>query len=471
MPSPDRVIEQIKGKDAEDAIERQMGAFKHLLEMIDSMAYGLEHRSLQFPNKVTPDELRQKELYGKAFADLWYKARDHDAWTNYVHDGDLWDEMMSKLFSKNFQDLYRKSDANTAVVMEKHRQESEGVVFGGAPAHADGRSDDFLSLCAAKGLDPITCMVQTSMKKIITASNSEPVVPGLRMSGNYRNGKFSVNLNPYGDGAWVNCGDVVLISQYAVDRRNNQIVLRIENEKDSFTLVLRPDGTTLSGPVAVLIHGHSPSGGGTTTGSAAAVPRTVQTTRTRELTPLEAQQYPGAERNGQTYTINETTTSTEYDSAPAAQPAPWPARTATCSIGTVRLVVPAEGAATEKTDDILSKIFPDNGERIPNGLRMLGTYSGQGGAQIRFMPEKAIIGCRETRLERPYSVASNGGIVSIDIEGAGGPKAFSLGSDGVLRGDGATVVLSGKRKTGENRLGDESFVPSTDSCSYGVLSP
>jgi hypothetical protein len=472
MPSPDRVVKEIRGKDEQNSIERQMGAFKHLLKIIDSMAYGLEHRSLQFPNKVTPDEARQKESYGKAFAELWYKAKNHDAWTDYVHDGDLWDEMMSKLFSKNFQELYRQSDNNTAVVMEKHRKESEGVVFGGSPAQAGG-GNDFLGLCAAKGLDPITCFVQTGMKNMIKASNEEPVVPGLRMSGVYRNGKFSVNLNPYGDGAWVNCGDVVLISQYLMDRRNNQIVVQIENEGDSFTLALRPDGTSLSGPISVPIHGHSPSGGGgsTTTASAGGVPRTVETTRTRELTPLEARQYPGATKNGQTYTVNETTTSTEYDPLPSSQPAPWPAKTAPCNIGTVRLFIPPEGAATEKPDDLFSKMFPDNGERTPNGLRMLGTYSGEGGAQIRFMAEKAIIRCGSTILEKPYSVTNKGGSVSIDMEGSGGPKAFVLRADGSLEGDNVMLLIRGKQKIGEDKLGDESFAPSSNSCAYGALSP
>lgn len=42
MPAPARVISEIKGKNAEDTVERQMGAFQALRKIIDDMAFGLE---------------------------------------------------------------------------------------------------------------------------------------------------------------------------------------------------------------------------------------------------------------------------------------------------------------------------------------------------------------------------------------------------------------------------------------------
>src|SRR5262245_50030554 len=44
MPAPARVLAEIKGRDAEDTMERQMGAFQWLVQIIDEMAYGLGHR-------------------------------------------------------------------------------------------------------------------------------------------------------------------------------------------------------------------------------------------------------------------------------------------------------------------------------------------------------------------------------------------------------------------------------------------
>ena len=140
MPAPERILREIKGKDAEDTIERQMGVFKHLLEIIDKMAYGLEHRFM--PDKATPDEYRIKEVYGKAYADLWYKAKNRD--DKYVHDWDLHFEMMDKFFSKGFHELYRKSDKNSQAFYEKHRKESAGMVFTVGPKDqpaADGASN------------------------------------------------------------------------------------------------------------------------------------------------------------------------------------------------------------------------------------------------------------------------------------------------------------------------------------------
>ena len=129
MPAPERILREIKGKDAADTAERQMGAFKHLMEIIDSMAYGLEHRFM--PNKATPDENRIKDMYWKAYADVWYKAKNKN--DNYIHDGDLHDEMMEKFFSKGFRELLLKSDNNRSAIYDKHRKESEGVVFSVGP--------------------------------------------------------------------------------------------------------------------------------------------------------------------------------------------------------------------------------------------------------------------------------------------------------------------------------------------------
>ena len=56
MPAPARVLEVIKGKDAEDTLERQMGAMHALVDVIDDMAYGISHRyvSVADNTKATP---------------------------------------------------------------------------------------------------------------------------------------------------------------------------------------------------------------------------------------------------------------------------------------------------------------------------------------------------------------------------------------------------------------------------------
>ncbi len=76
MPAPARVLAEIKGKDAEDTMERQMGAIQTLVDIIDDMAYGIGHRyvSVADNTKATPDEKRIRLAYQTSYAELWHKA-------------------------------------------------------------------------------------------------------------------------------------------------------------------------------------------------------------------------------------------------------------------------------------------------------------------------------------------------------------------------------------------------------------
>ena len=114
--------------------------------------------------------------------------------------------------------------------------------------------------------------------------------------------------------------------------------------------------------------------------------------------------------------------------------------------------------------------MPPSG-KVPNGLRMAGTYYGEGGASIEFLADKAIVGCHATLVERPYTISSRDSQLLVNLGANGGSQSFALTSEGTLVGDNARVSLSGRRKTGENQLGDPVYAPSSDSCSYGILSP
>jgi len=284
MPAPARILSEIKGKDAEDTIERQMGAFQALIKMIDDMAWGFEKRYLDGPKDATPDEFRIKNVYGQAYADLWHKATRKEEHL-YDHDRVLLGELLTKLFSQSFRDLYAKSNAKAAEYYQAYREKNSGVVFSVGPA---APKDEFHEACAAKGLDDFTCMMQQMMKGVMNVADkmSGPVVPGLRMNGRYQSGNFSMLVDPTGI-AWVHCGDVFLLSSYKVERKNNQIALRLTNRQDPFTLALKPDGTTLAGPATVPIHGNAPGGSRTTTTAGSA--REVQKTTTTEMNARDLQ--------------------------------------------------------------------------------------------------------------------------------------------------------------------------------------
>jgi hypothetical protein len=460
MPTPERILREIKGKDAEDTAERQMGAFKHLMEIIDSMAYGLEHRFM--PNKATPDENRIKDMYWKAYADVWYKAKNKN--DIYIHDGDLHDEMMEKFFSKGFRELLLKSDNNRAVIYEKHRQESAGEVFSVGPKNQQ----------AAESVEDL---LRSGLKKLSNSLKPEPVTPGLSLRGFYKTPKFYANF-------WserfmqVGCSGVNRNSSYTLERKGGQILVHIENDGDTVTLSFRPD-LALVGPGPLAIHGFVPGGSTsvTTPDEAHQVTTTTQVEMNRTDVMSAGQQQNATQTGAQTYTVPQTTTSTEYTPpTTTTAPAPYIPKTVRCMAGTITpepALKPSNAPREESTG--LQKIFEDalGGEEVyvPNGLRMAGTYYGPGGANIEFLEHKAIVGCHITRDENPYTVAFRNGEVIVNVEGAGAPLAFKLNLDGTLVGNGATIPIYGQKIVGKNQQGDPVYAASSDTCAYGTLSP
>jgi len=113
MPAPARVLAEIKGKNAEDTGERQMGAFMGLIKVMDDMAWGLEHRMVEPADtrKSTPDELRIRVAYQTAYADLWHKVTNKEGHV-YDHDFDLLNEMLQKFFSESFRAKYFQANRN-----------------------------------------------------------------------------------------------------------------------------------------------------------------------------------------------------------------------------------------------------------------------------------------------------------------------------------------------------------------------
>lgn len=119
MPAPGRIVAEIRGKDAEDACARQMGAFMALIKMIGDMADGLEHRS---DGQLTPDEQRIMAAYQKAYADVWHKMKDtygKQYAGDYDHDRDLLVELLDKFFSENFRSQFFRVNGFAAAWYKK----------------------------------------------------------------------------------------------------------------------------------------------------------------------------------------------------------------------------------------------------------------------------------------------------------------------------------------------------------------
>src|SRR5215471_5556416 len=126
MPAPARILAEIKGKDPENAGERQLGAFIILVTLITDMAYGLEHR---FERQLTPDEQQFTTAYSNAYADLWRKVKatyGKEYMGDYNHDRDLRNEVLDKFFSANFKALYTKSNQQANKQLQAVRDRMNG---------------------------------------------------------------------------------------------------------------------------------------------------------------------------------------------------------------------------------------------------------------------------------------------------------------------------------------------------------
>jgi hypothetical protein len=226
------------------------------------------------------------------------------------------------------------------------------------------------------------------------------------------------------------------------------------------------------------IHGFVP--GGSTTVTTPGEAQQVTTTKQVEMnrTEMTAGQLQNATQTGaQTYTVPQTTTSTEYTpSTTTTTPAPWIPKTVRCLAGTITPQPAAKpsNAPKEETTGLIGIVADALGGEavfVPNGLRMAGTYYGQGGANIEFQDHKAIVGCNITRDENPYTVALRNGEVIVQVEGVGAPMAFKLNLEGVLVGNGATIPIYGQKVVGKNKEGDPVYASSSDTCTYGILAP
>src|SRR5205085_10692400 len=141
---------------------------------------------------------------------------------------------------------------------------------------------------------------------------------------------------------------------------------------------------------------------------------TTQTpTRQRELTPLEARNYPGAQTNGQVKTIKEESTETTYGPTGTSQKINYQNKKAQCSLGLTTPTGPTPlPPDIENPMGLLTSIFSGasvlmNGgstkdalvdmlnldKAPPPGLRMGGKYAGANGFSITFHPESATVAC------------------------------------------------------------------------------
>ncbi len=112
----------------------------------------------------------------------------------------------------------------------------------------------------------------------------------------------------------------------------------------------------------------------------------------------------------------------------------------------------------------------DPGKESPAGLRINGEYGTQAALDLEFRPEGVVVGCGAVATLRPYTVATEGGRVTVNVQNGTSPFALGVSPDGQLSGTG-TVKVEGRQVTGTRDDGSITYGPRTATCPLGMIAP
>jgi hypothetical protein len=321
------------------------------------------------------------------------------------------------------------------------------------------------------------------MDQLTGISTKTPATPGLRMTGDY-SGPRGVRLIFQPDKAVLTCSGVSSPLPYSVEVTNAQALLKIRNGASTVVFALQPDGK-LAGSGTTTIDGITTAG---TTTEQTMGTTTQTTTRQRELTPLEARNYPGAQANGQVMTVKEESTETTYGPTGTTQKINYQNKKAQCILGLMTPTGPTplppdienplgllttlfSGTAVlmngGSTKDAIADMF---NQSPPPGLRMGSKYTGTNGFSVTFHLESATVACGNAERALEYSVQRTATQVLLKIIDKTDPITLQLKPDGSLLGTG-TVQVNGRTITGttDDPKNPYTFAPKIGRCTLDTL--
>lgn len=490
LPSVERVMRDVQGKNSIDTAAKQAGAFWQLRNVIIHMAQNMRRNE----NNMTPEEQRVGNEYYAAWSKLWQtvtqQVKDGPtqfALSGYTMDGAFLEEILQRLCAPGFRNEYwqmsepinsrirqrLEQDKALAQQAEKDREEA-------AKQQQPKPWQRELSRCIASGRSESQCMTEALSKGAndLFGTKRSPRPAGLYLAGLYR-GADGFGIKFGADNATIGCKQVTASAGYAIEMNGNQVAIKIlsgsnwsdlpalpgltkpaaitdDFQGQRIVLPVRPDGRLA--PTRV-----SPQPPGTVKVSGQVVVGYEKGTRTITET----------DRNG--YTTN------RYEPIQRAITEP---RTEQCAMGLLTLDPsvagsgPSEGGlGTLAVGAFLSVGDPKANKPIPPGFRLHGKYTGEEGFDIEFHPENALIECRDAVIARDYSVSMSGNRVMVSIQHGATPITLELRPDGTLAGSGQVQVNSRRvvgvkqRIEGTRNVQEAVFAPISDTCSVGVLTP
>jgi hypothetical protein len=503
MPTVDRVMRAMQAADPRDTALRQMGAFYELKEIINALSGPREFRGL------LPDEARIMQVYNVAqynVAQAADKIYPGQAGTTYKfseqnpYHYSRWDRrfgvegiaIFKLFFSPALQAEFQK-----IVNGDNERRQAKNDTYKGPPVTAAQQTGAItpgskaeLRRCIESGRSQRTCFTEVmgnGMEQIYGMSTKMPSTPGPRLTGDY-SGPGGLRLIFQPEKVTAVCQGVPFQLLYAVELTDTQANVRIGTSSGGFVLGLKLDGK-LSGHGPVKIDGPVPSGTRTeqTSGMTA-----QKGTRERELTPLEAQNYPGAKQNGQTYSTTEETTEMVYGPTGSRNVTTYENRTAECTLGLMTPTGPTPNAPDlENPLAVITTLFSGasvlaNGgstkdaladmltldKPIAPGLRMRGRFAGEHGFSITFHPESATLACGDAERALEYSIQRTANQTLLKFKDNSNPVTLQLKPDGSLFGEG-TAQVNGRVIVGTTEDPNNPFIysPKIGRCEMGRLVP
>ncbi len=291
-----------------------------------------------------------------------------------------------------------------------------------------------LRRCISSGRVPAVCMGNTLSKPFddmigkMLPSIGAPLPPGLQLAGNFEgNGSWRLEFDDRS--AMMTCAGLDPEQHsYSLVVKNNRAVITIQSTPKPIVLTVSTDGMELVGPPGPIV--------------------------------VDGVIYKG--EHDEINTFGPPTHVTEYAN-----------RTRTCD----QPILSSKGAgpsALNAAQSMATSLFNggDAGPQTPPGLRMHGTYSGQGGFSVEFYPESAVVGCgSEAARAYPYVVQASGTQTTVKIEDPAHPLVLAFKPDGQLDAGAGPYEVHGRTITGQNDDGDFTFAPLNATCNLGVLAP
>ncbi|MEK6300388.1 MAG: hypothetical protein AABO41_06670 [Acidobacteriota bacterium] len=494
LPTVERVMRDVQGKDPMDTAARQAGVLWQLREVIVSVATSQRRNELN----LTPDEQHFRGEYYAASTRLMQSVQQQLAGDKtgrlfelqgYAYDRKLLDEVLQKS-APGFRDEYWQAEGQIAGRI-KAREERDKADQQRAQAEikeweAKQQPKPWqreLTRCIASGRSESQCFTEALGKgagDFLPGLKKIPRPSGLYLSGVYTSqGGFAVMF--HSDGAWVGCKQVKwLPASAAVEIKSDQINVRLmsgsgagcflcdtqagailrqpkpgENPEEwqgqRIIFPVRPDGKLAATRVSP-----QPSGAVDVTGPVQVGTRPGTKTFYRNVNGIDV-----------------------YDHTESCMQPVYETQTARCTLGPM---TPDQSASAGiNVSDVLGSVLGVANKTAtkppPVGFRVHGKYAGEDGFDIEFHPESAVLGCRDAAVAREYSVSTSGNRVLVNIQNGASPIALELRPDGTMAGSG-TVQVNGRRLVnvkerieGTLVVREPVFQPLTDTCTLSVLTP